>query len=112
MFNCINGYLFYHLLDSGWANVLGVETLRHGTDPVGYMNIRIKGGSPYYGGKYRGSNPHGFGENTEGFFYVFKDSAYSPNYVQIISDFTKEFFSSKRSFFSTIGESLIIFPFT
>lgn len=43
----VSSFLFgstvYSLIDCGIANVLCVETLRHGTDPVAYINIRLNG---------------------------------------------------------------------
>lgn len=72
----ITGSVIYNLLDSGFANILGLETLRHGTNPINYAGILIHGGDPRHGGKASGSN---YLNETENHFHVFKDNEYKPN---------------------------------
>lgn len=66
-----------NLFDSGLANMLGLETLRHGTNPINYLSILINGGDPSHGGKTSGSNA--FRHETENQFHVFKDNEYERN---------------------------------
>jgi hypothetical protein len=69
--------IFTQLIDDGVANILGLQTLRHGTNFVNYIGIRILGGDPSHGGKSSGSScpvKHRDLENTRGRFYLFKDS--------------------------------------
>jgi hypothetical protein len=50
-FFCISrlGDACYTLLDDEIANFLAVETLRHGTNPISYIGIRLLGGDPKKG---------------------------------------------------------------
>lgn len=66
----------YELFDSGLANVLGLETLNHGTNPVNYLNIRVAGGDPSQGGKDSGSTKTWCFDSTANYFYVFKDDEF------------------------------------
>lgn len=77
----IGGYFLGNTLaalyDDGIANVLGLETLRHGTSPINYFSIKIRGGLPAHGGKDSGSTVNWRNddlENTKNHFYLFKDS--------------------------------------
>lgn len=72
------GNIIYNLVDDGIANALGLETLRHGANPLNHLGIRIFGGDPSHGGKKTGST-HGWVDDntTSNYFYVFKDSEYS-----------------------------------
>jgi hypothetical protein len=68
----------YHFFDDGLANTFGLETLRHGTNPVNYLGIIAAGGQPAQGGTLTGST-NGFHDDqitgkTKGYFYIFKDS--------------------------------------
>ncbi len=70
----------YNLVDSGLAHFLALETLPHGTGPLGYIGINLFGADPNYGGGSTGSSagtghePHL--SNSKNFFYVFKDSEF------------------------------------
>lgn len=59
------------------ADVLCLETLKHGTSFKNYLNIRVDGADPSYGGKIGGSssvsNPKYLGSSKD-YFYMFKDS--------------------------------------
>ncbi len=68
------GNIVYDLFDSGLANILGLETLRHGTNLLSNIGIRINGGKPSHGGKASGSTKEWMPDFTEGDFYVFKDT--------------------------------------
>lgn len=70
------GNATYSLLDDGIANILGLESLRHGTNPTNNIRIRIFGGSPAHGGKSTGSTKGWCVDNTQNYFYVFKDSEF------------------------------------
>lgn len=74
MSSILLGNVSYALLDSGLANILGLETLNHGTNLLNYLNIRLYGADPAKGGNPLGSTANYFSDNTENFFYVFKDS--------------------------------------
>ena len=66
----------YSWADNGLADLMGLETLRHGTNPYNNLCIRINGGDPNHGGKSTGSTPedHCDKENVKNHFYLFKDS--------------------------------------
>lgn len=70
------GTVAYSLFDDGLANVLGLETLRHGTNPINYVGMRINGGDPSHGGKDSGSNKGITDDKTTNLFYVFKDNEF------------------------------------
>lgn len=76
------GNIVYTLIDDGIANVLEVQTLRHGTNPYNYLSIRFKGGDPKHGGKPAGSTKGWSSDKTENFFYVFKNKEF-PVYSNI-----------------------------
>jgi hypothetical protein len=76
MFALTAGNCIYHLVDDGLANLLGLETLRHGTNPVSYVSIALFGGNPSHGGTAIGST-YGWASDketasTKGYFYLFK----------------------------------------
>lgn len=70
----------YNLIDSGLARFLALETLTHGTGPLGYIGININGADPNYGGGSTGSavvrGRDEFIEHSRNFFHVFKDSGF------------------------------------
>jgi hypothetical protein len=66
----------YSLLDDGIANLLGLQTLRHGTNFFNYLSIRVYGGDPQQGGKTTGSTKGWVNDDTRNYFYLFKDSAF------------------------------------
>lgn len=72
----IVGGFTYSLLDDGFANILAVQTLRHGTNPFNYVSIRLMGGDPSSGGKPSGSTQGWLGDDTHHYFYLFKDKDY------------------------------------
>jgi hypothetical protein len=86
----IGGYFFGnvlgYLVDDGIANVLGLETLRHGTNPFNYLSIRLYGGDPKHGGKASGSTTGWRNDNTENWFYLFKDREFYPNMPMQLKD--------------------------
>lgn len=65
------GNVCSQLADKGLANVLAVETLKHGTSPLAYMKIRCKGGLPKTP-DFIGSG-HGVWD-TSGYFHLFKEN--------------------------------------
>jgi len=72
----MSGILFYNLLDRGIANTLGLETLRHGTNPLNNLKIRFLGGDPQRGGNIGGSS-RGIGmDPMDKYFYLIKDSGF------------------------------------
>lgn len=99
----------YEFIDSGLANVLGLETLRHGTNPISWVQIHLQGGNPNFGRAQFGSR----GEETEAnFFYVIKDSAFQMNAkgleeVHTINTFAEKVFCN---IFWQKGTGTRIFP--
>jgi hypothetical protein len=67
----------YKLADQGLANLLGLETLRHGTNLINFMGIKFLGGMPSQGQKSTGSTAGISQDNTKGKFYVFKDNEWN-----------------------------------
>jgi hypothetical protein len=120
----VYGNAVYSLLDDGITNVLGLETLRHGTSPFNYVSIRLFGGDPNHGAKRTGSTHGWMQDNTENYFYVLKDSEYSPtiNY-QSLSTLAKiitfpffikgigyRIFSRQHTFFSSYNTTAQLLP--
>ncbi len=75
----------YNLVDTGLARVLALETLAHGTGPLGYIGIFLNGADPNYGGVDFGSSA-GYGsaefmENSRNFFHVFRDSTFDARFT-------------------------------
>jgi hypothetical protein len=71
----------YNLIDRGLSSFLVMETLTHGTGPLGYIGININGADPNYGGGETGSSvgggvPH-YINNSKRKFHVFKDTEFS-----------------------------------
>lgn len=65
----------YRLFDDGVSNILGLETLTHGTNPVSNVGIRINGVDPNWGGADEGSSLEAhFKPNLQNKFHTFKDS--------------------------------------
>ena len=75
----VAGNVIYNLFDDGIANTLGLETLRHGTNLLNNLRMRITCGNPNHGGKASGSTNGWNSDNTKHYFYVFKDSEYQFN---------------------------------
>src|SRR5690242_19132536 len=46
----------YNLIDSGLSRFFALETLTHGTGPLGFIGIHINGANPHYGGGNMGSS--------------------------------------------------------
>lgn len=67
------GYLVYNLADHAMKDLLVVEHLRHGTNPINYLSIRFIGGKVTHGGKHCGSTTNYCDDDTRGKFYFFKD---------------------------------------
>lgn len=77
--NIITSYIIgnwiYRLADNGLANLLGLETLRHGTNLINFFGIRFFGGDPSHGGKITGSTEgHNDDKDVKNYFFMFKDS--------------------------------------
>ncbi len=76
------GMIFDPLLDffikQPLADLLALETLRHGTSYQNYINIRINGPDPTLGGGNMGAcegiNDEKYKERSKGYFHVSKDS--------------------------------------
>lgn len=75
-YSYVLGNIAWSLFDDGLANLLGLETLRHGTNPFNNLRIRIKGGDPNHGGKASGSTKGWSADDTKNYFYVFKDNEF------------------------------------
>lgn len=75
----VMGSVAYNLFDDGLGNVLALETLRHGTNPINYMGIYLFGGDPSHGGKKTGATYKKLKDNTISYFYLVKDSDYIVN---------------------------------
>jgi hypothetical protein len=71
----------YNLIDRGLASFLVMETLTHGTGPLGYIGINMNGADPNYGGGKTGSSVGGGSEfhilNSQKQVHVFKDTEFS-----------------------------------
>jgi len=74
IYSTFTAKVFYNLLDDGVANFLGLETLRHGTNPISNLLIRFTGGNPNLGDAEFGSGGSHFSCDRR--FYVFKDHEY------------------------------------
>lgn len=94
------GNIFYNFLDDGVANVLGLETLRHGTNPLSNLLLRINGGNPKFGGASTGSTKNWNDDDTRNYFYLFKDSEFRPDSPNLSDRLTK--IISKILFFSRL----------
>lgn len=68
----ILGNVVYDLFDCGVANILEVQTLRHGANVFNYLSIRVQGGDPQHGGKSDGSTKGWKAHDIENYFYLFK----------------------------------------
>ncbi len=64
------GVACYQMLDSGLANIFVVETLKHGTDPLSYLQIRLQGPNPEYSISESPSTPF-----NQRHFFVIKENA-------------------------------------
>lgn len=77
-FSFLLGKCIYNQVDNGVANVLALETLRHGTNPYSNLLIRHNGGNPECGGAEFGST-HRLTQgstnqlDSRNYFYLFKD---------------------------------------
>ncbi|NGX45096.1 MAG: hypothetical protein K940chlam2_00238 [Chlamydiae bacterium] len=78
----------FTLLDEGLANVLGLQSLRHGTCLTNYVSILTDGGDPSQGGKASGSSLGGqavigkdmaehCSQECKDYFHVFGDNDFS-----------------------------------
>lgn len=84
------GNTLYRLGDNGLANVLGLETLRHGTNLINFLSIRLFGGDPAHGGKKTGStNGHNDDKDIKNYFFLFKDSEWKAHITKDDSLFEK-----------------------
>lgn len=71
------GKLIYALVDQGIANTLALETLRHGTNPISYIFIRIMGGLPNLCvTNCNWGSTFGLAADASRYFFVFKDSEF------------------------------------
>lgn len=71
----------YSLFDAGLSRLFALETLNHGTGPLGYIGISLNGADPNFGGGHTGSSA-GVGDadyirNSQRQFHVFKDTAFT-----------------------------------
>ena len=68
----------YNLIDRGLANLLALETLTHGTGPLGFIGINRFGADPNFGGCKEGSSAGSDNEkyqnSSKNYFHVFKDT--------------------------------------
>lgn len=78
-FSFIAGNIIYSAFDEGIADILGLQTLRHGTNVTNAAQIRINGGDPNHGGKDSGSTKDWVEDDTRNYFYVFKDDEWEVN---------------------------------
>lgn len=78
----------YACMDNGLADLMGLETLCHGTNPYNNLSIRIHGGDPAHGGKLTGGTPEGHHgkQNVKGFFYMTQDNEMKTRLVAIDKD--------------------------
>src|SRR5262245_44915520 len=74
-------YIVGRIADQGLANVTGIETLRHGTNPISWVGIHILGALPKQmgGSKIGGDYGTGCNEQNVGRFYMEHDSFNLPN---------------------------------
>ncbi len=71
------GVLWGKLIDGGLANILAVESLRHGTNFFSSVSLRFFGGDPNWGGTKIGStNGFFYDPDVKRHFYVFRDTEY------------------------------------
>ena len=69
----VAGWVVYKLVDEGVTNTLALKTLRHGTNLLNYLQIRVFGGDPKQGGK----NWSIYDSDCEGYFYMLRDDDYN-----------------------------------
>lgn len=81
IYSYLVGDITYSLFDAGVANLFGLETLRHGTNPTNNLSIRFFGGNPKDGGKASGSTAQIQEYDCKNYFYVFKDDEHLPTAV-------------------------------
>jgi len=78
----------YNLIDQGVANTLALETLRHGTNPINNVRIRLAGGSPSKScdpsGSTFGTPLYSDDFKNKKYFFLFKDTEYSTPYIEAI----------------------------
>jgi hypothetical protein len=67
----------YTLFDDGLANLLCLQTLRHGTNPVNNIAIRIFGANPEKSGSDTGATKTFSPADPRGYFFVIKDDEYN-----------------------------------
>lgn len=71
----------YNLVDQGIANTLALETLRHATNPINNVRIRLTGGSASKScdpsGSTFGTPMYSYDVSNKKYFFVFKDTEYS-----------------------------------
>lgn len=87
MLQLVGGWITYRLVDDGLANLLGLENLGHGTNPINWARIKIFGGLPEYGGMETGSIKNYTNDDTINHFYLFKDSAWKIQELQGVLKF-------------------------
>jgi len=68
-------YYVARVVDQGLANTVGLETLRHGTNPLSWLSIHLFGAMPSFGGSSIGGD-YGMGldRQNRGRFYFARDS--------------------------------------
>jgi len=71
--NFILGTISSQMADRGLANVLRVETLKHGTDFFSYLNIRMVGGLPKYE-SFSSKSLNKSSKDSSNYFYIFKEN--------------------------------------
>src|SRR5579872_1459496 len=88
-------YSLFGLFDSALANILCLETYRHGTSLRNYCAISTHGANPYFCGKDRGESgmfralglAHSRTEKRR--FYVFKEECRAPGIFPWMGDVAK-----------------------
>lgn len=109
MIPLLAGNVIYRFFDDGLANILGLETFRHGTNLLNYCSIRLFGGDPKYGGKYSGSTVGWVFDETDNYFYLFKDNEFGFSrftyYIKedsfIKKAYLKRYYSKKHCYLSS-----------
>ena len=106
-------YAIYNLYDSAIANMLGLETFRHGTSLYKWCCIKLKGADPNKGKNSSkwiiGGNSPGALERCAGHFFTFYDSEFStPGYCpksSITSKIFKRILPKQHTFCASVGDA-------
>lgn len=98
----------YNLFDDGIANVLGVTTLKHGTNPLCNVLIRLQGGNAQHEMHSIGSTENVTVDNDRySYFYLFRE-----NTLPFLGDFTTQYLAAAHSVLSGMNFTAKLISYT